>query len=508
MLTNDHIINKQVFEFSCLHSEHAFYIRDKADKQFQLAVRNSINRVCDQLAVDGECLQIRSLEIDIGRISFNNMEEEFVTSFEKVFFEKLSALSVSSNAGTTVVVSRQESSYNILTSFLLTGSLPWYVADRGENYIRDLFDEVFLNKPESFRSFILLNLHNEKLMERIARQHVFFTSDDIFQLLDIDHSIVYGIENRLNLALRGIILYIDNLEGKLGTYDNVYQDLKDEILRLKKSASLMKLFLEQATVSGIHTSLHAIIFECLVKLISGRIVLPGDEQLMEHIHKMIFQKFDIVTLPITFIQAVQEPDTEKLIVSINEVVKKIKNEPMLSRATGNEKEQTPDIIKFYIPNAGIILIARYLPALFKELSLLEDAVFTGKETQVKAVFILHYLSTGETSAPEYILPLNKILCGLSLDEPIPSALILDEKEKNECIDLLGAVIGHWQKLGGSTVEGLREAFLNRDGILSLENGTWKLQVERKGYDILLDSIPWSFNHIKLNWMETLITTEW
>jgi hypothetical protein len=174
-----------------------------------------------------------------------------------------------------------------------------------------------------------------------------------------------------------------------------------------------------------------------------------------------------------------------------------------------QKEDEPvEASKFYISNAGLVLIANFLPLFFNELQLLENGAFTSKQNQVRAVFLLNYLCTAVETVPEYILPLNKILCGLGLEEPLPSMIALNEREKNECHDLIGEIIRNWQKLGNTSVDAFRDSFLNRDGILSFENNGWKLQVERKGYDILLESLPWSFVLIKLGWMDEIITTEW
>ena len=173
-----------------------------------------------------------------------------------------------------------------------------------------------------------------------------------------------------------------------------------------------------------------------------------------------------------------------------------------------EPEQEEGGLKFYISNAGLILIATYLPEFFDRLGLLEKGEFVRKSVQVRAVFILHYLCMGTEEAPEYILPLNKILCGLSLEEPLPLFMAITETEKQECEELLQEVIVNWQKPGSLSTDGLRESFLVRDAILSAENKGWKLTVERRGYDVLLDSMPWSFSHIKLSWMQELITIEW
>jgi hypothetical protein len=222
---------------------------------------------------------------------------------------------------------------------------------------------------------------------------------------------------------------------------------------------------------------------------------------------MIANKFDIV-------HAILEPASarlkheETLFDIVADETEKIKN---IKKNFVNEivdDDEADDNLKFYISNAGLVLAANYFPAFFKELQLLEEGRFISSHHQNKAVFLLHYLCTGEETSPEYTLSLNKILCGMALDEPLAFPVPFSETEKSECNELLSEIISNWQKLGNSSIDGLRESFLNRDGILSFENNSWKLTIERKGYDVLLDSIPWSFKHIKLNWMDNLIVTEW
>jgi hypothetical protein len=60
----------------------------------------------------------------------------------------------------------------------------------------------------------------------------------------------------------------------------------------------------------------------------------------------------------------------------------------------------------------------------------------------------------------------------------------------------------------TSLEGFRSSFLQRKGLLFEEESQWKLQVEKKGYDLLLDSIPWSFKMIKFSWMNKMMDVEW
>ncbi|WP_373396428.1 contractile injection system tape measure protein [Algoriphagus halophilus] len=60
----------------------------------------------------------------------------------------------------------------------------------------------------------------------------------------------------------------------------------------------------------------------------------------------------------------------------------------------------------------------------------------------------------------------------------------------------------------TSVDGLRETFLQRDGKISrVENG-WKLKVERKTVDIQMNKLPWGIGMIKLPWMNEMMFVDW
>ena len=57
-------------------------------------------------------------------------------------------------------------------------------------------------------------------------------------------------------------------------------------------------------------------------------------------------------------------------------------------------------------------------------------------------------------------------------------------------------------------DGLRDAFLKRDGLLIKKEDGWLLQVERKTLDVLLDKIPWGYSTVSLPWNSYLVFVEW
>ncbi len=140
--------------------------------------------------------------------------------------------------------------------------------------------------------------------------------------------------------------------------------------------------------------------------------------------------------------------------------------------------------------------------------MLHDKEWKNKDAQYKAVHLLKFLSTGTQNIPEYNLTLEKIMCGLNIEEPLPLEVFLDENEMNESTSLLESVIEHWKALKNTSVYSLRESFLKRDGLLTIKDNGWLLQVERKTLDVLIDSIPWGYSILNFPWSDRVIFVEW
>ena len=74
--------------------------------------------------------------------------------------------------------------------------------------------------------------------------------------------------------------------------------------------------------------------------------------------------------------------------------------------------------------------------------------------------------------------------------------------------MLQAVIEQWTVLKNTSVEGLREGFLQRKGKLFSKNDNLHLQAETNSIDVLLDQLPWNLSMIKLPWMKRILRLEW
>lgn len=177
----------------------------------------------------------------------------------------------------------------------------------------------------------------------------------------------------------------------------------------------------------------------------------------------------------------------------------------------NEKRETRGAIQkekeegLYISNAGLVIVAPFLPRFFKNTGIAENDKLNSVDL---AIALLQWMTTGKDGYAEFDVVLPKILCGIEPEDSVAVIDPLPDVFKQEAGDLLQSVITHWAILKNTSVEGLRESFLQRNGKVSFVNDRWLLQVEQKGYDMLLQHLPWTISMIKLPWMKHLLLTEW
>ena len=125
-----------------------------------------------------------------------------------------------------------------------------------------------------------------------------------------------------------------------------------------------------------------------------------------------------------------------------------------------------------------------------------------------AVQSLHYLATGNENEFEGNLIFEKFMCGVPLKTPVQKQSQLTEQIKNEANELLTEVVRNWPALKNTSADGLRQMFIQRDGKLFQEEAKYRLIVERKAQDLLLESLSWNIAVIKLPWISNILFTEW
>ena len=174
-------------------------------------------------------------------------------------------------------------------------------------------------------------------------------------------------------------------------------------------------------------------------------------------------------------------------------------------------EQYRDLKHIPISNAGLVILFPFLPMLFMRLNMLSQdrRGFNSNESKVRAIFILqHLMASEDREYDEKDLFLNRLLINYPFNEPLPKRMELNQDELNTIDSLLEAAKTNWEKMRNTSMRGFQEAFLRRAGFIEKTEREWVLTVEERAFDILLDSIPWSYKLVRFPWMENILKVNW
>ncbi len=166
-------------------------------------------------------------------------------------------------------------------------------------------------------------------------------------------------------------------------------------------------------------------------------------------------------------------------------------------------------IRLQTIHAGLVLFRPYLAMLFDRLEITHTKKGIAADDLSLASGCLNRLALGDTPYDLPPDPLHKILLGMPQHAPLPDAEPLDQAGRALIDSLIQSVITQWARLGSTSPDGLRAAFIQRDGVIDWgEEGQPKLTVSQGPYDMLLDSLPWSINIVALPWMPAPLMVDW
>ncbi len=213
-----------------------------------------------------------------------------------------------------------------------------------------------------------------------------------------------------------------------------------------------------------------------------------------------------------FVKSVQQWRNEKE-VSVQELTQQIISALLISDSKPAWEEELSMSVPEYIfvGNAGVVLLSPWFPRLFGILGLLNEKQkdFKDMASRIRAVFIIQRLVTfEEREYEEKELAFNRILVGCPFSEPLPAKMELTEEELQVTESMLNGVKENWTKLQNTSIRGFQYNFIERSGQLEQKEGKWILTVDPRPYDMLLDSVPWSYNRVRFPWLKKQILVSW
>lgn len=409
----------------------------------------------------------------------------------------------------------------VILYFIKYGILPWYSGIKTQKDIETAVSQWLSNASPSTIRQLAVHIGDEKHGLRLVN---LLNRHDLEKLLALF----------LAAEVKFITAILKDIEAIANFITAEYQ-LQQELIKL----FAVKLILDFTIQDAMQQSFYYIDVKY-----PGRIPEIKTTKIINAEIKKITDQAQIKLLPVIKDTGKEKPDTYMKEISQKEAVKSIsKKEPGLDvkreKKEGKKEKETTVVeasqnkpggaIKnnvealennegtkadefnkvlqegIFIDNAGAVIITPFLNSLFSRAGLLNGSNINDGNS---ALMLLHYCVTGNTTAAEFELFFPKILCGISVEKVVETDRLLSEKQLAEADEMLTAVIDYWSVIKNTSMSGLRESFLKRNGKLSLVDDTWLLQVEQKPFDMLLQQLPWSISLIKLPWMKSLLKTEW
>lgn len=461
----------------------------------------ALAKACDQMVEPNQRVRIERLEIDMGTIPIDKLENELKDGIVKQFKNQLQRMVLenpslvetikktydTSSSVTSETESIQYKKIDLFLYFLEHGTIPWWYPTK-ELKMNEVIEELILNSPKLILEKLVPLFISYNIRLRLAET---LTDKQFVMLIDPDNQLkLKSIWNELIIQFEKGFFTLHSLRKIKRT---VFEKVLSELTFLE-NISLRHHRLKKAILQSV-VSFQPKQIE--LKANSEKVYVPNVEE------NMLLLKL-VENLSVEELQGMfKELDS----LEINQTDKALAKLPKQEDKHLKKRKLSEDIF-IEINNAGIVLLWPYLQLFFKELNLIEDNDFIDDISRWKAIHLLHFLAFGNEEAEEHQWALNKILCGLSISDFVPVEHSLSKAEKLECNNLLQSVINNWKILKNTSVHGLQQTFLVRNGLLKNDQQGYIVEIERTSVDVLLDKLSWPISVISLPWNNRLIHVKW
>ena len=211
---------------------------------------------------------------------------------------------------------------------------------------------------------------------------------------------------------------------------------------------------------------------------------------------------------LTHIDGTRPPGATAAMAVVVRTIRRLAGQSGSNGATGPTGTNAVQGEAMLSQTSGLVIVTRHLPMLFQRLDLTVDGQFRDADAMHMALDAMHLIAFGNAPVKPYPRRLERVLCGIRADFPERPFVSAEDGQVELIESLLRSIIEQWSALGHTSPDGLRESFLRRDGVLRDTEADWRLAVDGKAYDMLLDRLPWPLSPIRLPWMERPLYVEW
>ena len=523
-MTNSHLIGKQIMELEISSSKNAYAIQQTISDLVWNALVPKMSDLFDSIVNENEVIQLDKIELDLGEISLqegniNTIVDQLAQLLMEQCTRKIQEINAKKHLNFKGTESQSQQPlrsyyFKVWIHWLTHGTLPTYAATPKENWLDEVMATLAIEDKAIEQLKALLHEYPMAL-NRLVLQHKAKELKSLVELYTgFSQTNLIAFFNEIRTLLKQ-----EYPTSKQHTIRTLEVDLWKTVFRqviLKRaridSNTISKIIVQQPEIWIFKADFtrkdkkYNKLFPMLSKTFQKAITNKKTETKAETIENKVKTTENKTTETKTDNQSNTKVKTDDQPNTKAELPSETA-ESTLSETAHLENTEELSSPQFFT-NAGIVLLHPFIKNFFEKLNLLKDSTFKNFESQCKAVLLLHFLAGGEENINDYELVLLKFMCGMPANLPLDHSLKLSEMEKEEGINLLQAVINHWGALGSTTPDGLREGFLVRKGKLTKDHTGWRLHVEQKTLDILLDKLPWNLSMIKLPWMNELLYVQW
>jgi hypothetical protein len=407
-----------------------------------------LERICDGLSPDHRLHRLQTLEIDLGPLALERLEEQFAERMEQALGEALAKQLQPARADTAATPAESPASggdEELVITFAATGNLPWWAPRDQPSLIADALARCW---PSSAEPILAALASQANALDRLRRA-------------------VHPDQREL-------------LESAISAYAHLVRSPTDTPAADPPAASA------SPSPGSLPGAAH-------------RLPSPGAAGSAADAPTKQASPPPPLALALPSAQRLEAPSPHP--PGLRAAV--AAPHPLAPEHHGGVDEP------WLIDGAGLVLLWPFLETCCRRLHLLgEDRQFRGENERQRAIALFALLVDETQELSEWHLTLAKVLCGVPPDHPWILEEPLAAAELRELQDLLIAALAHAGDRLGEDPEALRRNFLQRPGLLTHQPSGWLLQVERQVGDGVLDDLPWSVQWLRLVWMAEGLQVSW
>jgi hypothetical protein len=534
-----HIIKKQILQFDVDNKLDVFATQQEMDQFNKGIILPLLEKIFDELTGERTILAIDKIEIDLGSFTIGDMKSiNPAVLYEAILLQIRKSIRKDDwpmkNVSTGILKAVGAAAQWLF--YMQHGYLPWNAIKINAEWHNEVL-EAFAVEFDSVTALRQLITANEYARKRIIHQHEdkflrqlieVLTAEKQKDLLAFNEELTKIIWKAGEAQNKNRATGISKVQEKVWSLVLIGAAKKEKNLTGGRWARniLTTLIKDKQTAISIMSDLQdrlKLMLPLIVELISQKNFLSDqepqgkDKDQQTPKQKTRKKRENTIEQRINDLQTGNDstPKSDQTGNLINNRDKETKHEiteienVISPEATKNkEPASRVDAEGIFIVNAGVVLLHPFLKQFFETTRLTEQKEFINNDTQQRALYLLHYLAAGNATPEEHELTIAKVLCAYDFAETVPKNIILSKAEFTEADQLLEAVISQWTILKSTSIAGLREGFLQRNGKLYRKNDNLYLQVEIGSIDMLLDYLPWNLSIIKLPWMKEMLRVEW